>query len=289
MSSARAPVKPRFISSETGQSLPLEDVIYELLDQRKIGVVQIVGEPGTGKTTAIRHLEAVLPSSDHIQFADNARIADVRPFTHKALVVCGTSPDDARSFLQSRTVATLKLAPWDDDALIEYLLSVHPSKCRSVMSRLAAAADKKLLHGKPEMCSVILDQMAADETLTSVRQALRREIDMRLNTARLRRKGSAVALMCLRFFSLCDSKARKHMGDSWELLESNSSTFRFVGHRPVQISLAAEFFIRALRTDSKPEFLAHTLPEDLIRETADHVQADELSKLDRLANGRDRL
>src|SRR6266446_5667735 len=54
-----APVKPRVISPQTGEVIPLEDVIRELLDSGFRGQIWIVGPAGTGKTTALHHLAAV--------------------------------------------------------------------------------------------------------------------------------------------------------------------------------------------------------------------------------------
>ena len=56
-------VQPRVISPISGESVLLHDEIGALIERGAWqGAVAIVGGPGSGKTTAIRHLEAVLPS-----------------------------------------------------------------------------------------------------------------------------------------------------------------------------------------------------------------------------------
>jgi ABC-type glutathione transport system ATPase component len=54
----RAAVRPRVISPETGDTVLLEDEVAEWLEggSKTLG---IVGGPGSGKTTALRHLVAV--------------------------------------------------------------------------------------------------------------------------------------------------------------------------------------------------------------------------------------
>ena len=46
-----------------------------------------------------------------------------------------------------------------DYELIEYLLAVHPYRCAAVLARLGDA-DRALLNGVPELCRVVLDQLA---------------------------------------------------------------------------------------------------------------------------------
>ena len=70
---------------------------------------------------------------------------------------------------------------WSNDDLIEYLLSAHRDRCCSVMARLKASGDSGFLEGIPELCVVVLDQMARDESIGDVRTALRRALAERLD------------------------------------------------------------------------------------------------------------
>ena len=52
----QAPVRPRIVSPATGESLPLEDEVQVWLDKGGPYCLQIVGGPGSGKSTALAHL-----------------------------------------------------------------------------------------------------------------------------------------------------------------------------------------------------------------------------------------
>src|SRR5437667_9269568 len=66
----RAAVRPRILSPETGEPLLLEDEIRSLLDAGVTGPVPLIGPPGSGKTTAVRHLAAVLPKDSGVGLLD---------------------------------------------------------------------------------------------------------------------------------------------------------------------------------------------------------------------------
>src|SRR5262245_57385266 len=130
----RAPVRPRVISPVSGETLLLEDEILSLLERGESGNVCLVGDPGTGKTTALEHLLAVLPSLSRATLHDDWFVHDER---HKLVVGCGiagTVPKDARIVYQ--------IAPWTEDEVIEYLLAVHRQRCSCVMRRYYDSADK---------------------------------------------------------------------------------------------------------------------------------------------------
>jgi ABC-type Na+ transport system ATPase subunit NatA len=54
----------------SGAALPLEDEVRRLLDAGVCGVVALISEAGTGKTTALQHLAAVLPPDAGIILLD---------------------------------------------------------------------------------------------------------------------------------------------------------------------------------------------------------------------------
>ncbi len=72
MSPLRAPVRPRVVAPETGDVLPLEDIVEACLAGDEPGVICIVGEHGSGRSTALAHLEAVIPSQSRLSFVDDS-------------------------------------------------------------------------------------------------------------------------------------------------------------------------------------------------------------------------
>ena len=66
----KAPVTPRVLCPDTGDAIPLEEAIPPLEGMPR-GAIEIVGGPGSGKTTALRHLAAVLPPDDRVLLLDD--------------------------------------------------------------------------------------------------------------------------------------------------------------------------------------------------------------------------
>ena len=166
----RALVRPRVLASQSDEPLLLEDEILALVGKGARGLVYVLGPPGSGKTTALRHLATVLPVRAGVVLSDDddPATAEALHASSGCLVVCAAATPEARPFL-----AAYHLAPWGDDELIEYLLAAHPAQCAAVMARLSSD-DRRLLHGLPELWRVVLDQLASDPSLTGARQVLDR-------------------------------------------------------------------------------------------------------------------
>jgi uncharacterized protein YjbI with pentapeptide repeats len=163
----RAPVKPRVICPASGESLPLEDEVRALLEAGARGVVEITGEAGSGKTTALRHLAAVLPSSARVKFVNGSLVPSAELGIH--LVIC--AGDVPRAHYR---VASYSLAGWHEDEWLEYLMAVHPRACASVLARLQIAPDRAAYPPLPGLWRIVLDEMATDDEVCCVRQALHR-------------------------------------------------------------------------------------------------------------------
>jgi hypothetical protein len=141
----KARVRPRVISPVTGEALPLDDTIGQLIQDRQYKLVGLVGGPGAGKSMALRHLGAVLPpwALAHLKLVDDPEgYADVVAFfkaENCQLVIsagCQMPPAPHQ--------VVYRLASWSQDDLIEYLLSAQWDRCASVMSRLKNSDDRGL-------------------------------------------------------------------------------------------------------------------------------------------------
>jgi len=212
----RARVRPRVISPGTGEAVLLEDEIGPLIQQGACGLVHIVGGPGSGKSTALRHLAAILPPWAHerVRLLDEYDVAV--DDADRTLIIF-----TALQMSQSSRSAVYGLAPWGQDDLIEYLLAAHRDRCPSVMARLKHSGNGGFLQGIPELWTVVLDLMARDEAITDVRSALRHELEVRLGNHRLRDQVEDRCLIAIRQISRVvqhipmsgNTQALQHLGE----------------------------------------------------------------------------
>lgn len=161
MMATLAPVRPRV---EPG--LLLEDEFEEYLERYRRGLFAITGGPLSGKTTALEHLRARFGLRSDIDWREGRPEDDDPPG-----VVVFTS---ARHFEPGCT--SYGLAPWGEDDWVEYLLAVHPDRCRSVMERVLADRRRDDAGGSPALWRIVLDRMAEDESIRDVRAAMRAEL-----------------------------------------------------------------------------------------------------------------
>src|SRR5262249_42879247 len=170
VSANRAAVRPRVLLTQTGEALPLEDEILSLIDARARGVVQVAGPPGSGKTTALQHLAAVLPPEAGVVFMDDVPGLP-QHFSPRLLVCTNVSVSPGYS------LARYELAPWGPDEHLEYLLARHPDRCAAVLERLRNLA---YMVQPAEVWCIVLEQMAADDSVRTARHALVRFLRMEL-------------------------------------------------------------------------------------------------------------
>ncbi len=187
MEESPAGVVARAIAPESGAPLPLVDLLEGHL-AGGAGAIAILGPPGSGKTTALRQVAARWPDAIVL---DEPRLGEVERASRHRVVVY-TSPEPL--LLPHRL--SLKLAPWGDDEILEYLMVRHRDACASVMERLD---DRTLPAGSPEVWSALLDAMAADRSIASVAAALAasfpEERAQRLRRHRPFRIGAALAAL----------------------------------------------------------------------------------------------
>ena len=123
----RARVRPRIISPVTGEAVPLDDQIGQVIEEGRYECVGLMSGPGSGKTTALHHLAAVLPpwALAKVRFVDDPpRDGDFigSGVKDNRLVICaGTRLERMPHQL------IYSLALWGQDDLVEYLLSAFGS------------------------------------------------------------------------------------------------------------------------------------------------------------------
>jgi uncharacterized protein YjbI with pentapeptide repeats len=246
-----------------GDRVPLDEVVADWLETHSHGLLEIVGGPGSGKTTALEQVARELPPDSYTLLVDDADIDDVR--SHRALRRVIYTCDKTVERLAD---LSLRLTSWSDDELIEYLLAVHPDQCRSVMARLRGATDRRALHGVPEMWRLVLDGMAHDETALDWRAVLRREIEQHLTDEHLLRRACDYAIMG----AICgDASDAEPIADEMRETGCDARLLRLLRHRAVQLLLAADQLRAALIAGNEPALFTSPLPSDLVREVAASV------------------
>ena len=252
------------MSPETGDFVPLDETVAIWLETHSRGALEIVGGPGAGKTTALAHLAYGLLPNAHTLLIDDAKIVEVTKQATLRRVIytsCTTYPHVAN--------VSLRLTSWGDDELIEYVLAVHADRCRSVMTRVRAAADRRMLHGVPELWRIVLDGMACDESAVDWRTVLWNEIEPLLVDDQNRRLACdhCLAVLC---GALGDSEydaANLHLLDGGERLPG------LLRHRACQLLLAVEHLRESLRTGGESRWMCKVPPGDVLREVGASIAA----------------
>lgn len=174
-------VRPRVVSQSTGDSLYLEDALEPFLSSAESGAICIFGGLGSGKSSALRYLSGRLPKTPIVELLDEPTRERVAESADRMVVIYS-----AMEPLDVPHLATFWLGPWGEDEALEYLLAFHKDRCASVMQRL-----RRRVVETPELLTIVLDRMAADESITDVEAALRRHLDHRI-PPRFRRQAAAL-------------------------------------------------------------------------------------------------
>jgi uncharacterized protein YjbI with pentapeptide repeats len=246
----RARVRPRGISPESGESFALEDLIQPFIAARMRGAVRLIGPFGSGKSTALRHLAAVIAPAAGATVLDHPTPAQVASGIERGLVIY-----TARVSLCAKELAVIHLAGWGEDEAIEYLLGVDPKSRPSIVCRLRTAGDLDRLEGNPELWRLVLDRLANDDSVRSARQALQLELHELLPSPDLRALARELGFARWTGADIAVS-ARARLAE----------LPRIVHHRAPGLLLAAEHALTSLCERSDQTFLAWRLARELVRE-----------------------
>jgi uncharacterized protein YjbI with pentapeptide repeats/energy-coupling factor transporter ATP-binding protein EcfA2 len=278
----RSRIRPRVLSNITGEPVLLHDEIAGLIERGESGTVAIVGGPGSGKTTALEHLETVLPPWADVRLLDEPELDALVTSAANRRVVYTT-----QRAIRTGRQAVYRLAPWTRDDRIEYLLNADRPRCASVMGRLKESGDEDFLGGIPELWTAVLDRMASDETIGDVRTALGRELDGRISNSTLRFRVGVLCLNAIRKHQLVEfdevlaTEPEEGMSARWlsGSLEGDRAFVRLLRHPPVQLLIAAGWMAEYLIQRGTHELLAEQLPRGLVQEIgrliAGSVEAQE--------------
>lgn len=218
--------------------LLLEDAVREAMRRDPRQPLALISPPGGGKSTAARLLMsqeefAGYRQDDHLRRLDPVEEEE----THLYL------RHEARPLQDSAHALEVRLCRWGEDEFIEYLIARHPDACGGVIQRLREAEDVGLLGGVPELCVLIMDRMAQDEALTTVRAtlgALLEELWPEDVTPRVAQRFSLASLV-----HAGTGLARRAV--RWQArLRLPRALRRLLRHRLIRAMLAAEDFVASL-------------------------------------------
>jgi uncharacterized protein YjbI with pentapeptide repeats len=272
----RAAVTPRVFSRDSSEALPLEDRIQSLLSAGARGVVHLAGSPGLGKTTALCHLAAVLPSDAPLLLLDEGTDPPPGQAPDRLIVRATTAPDGKWN------IAAYTLARWGNDDLIEYLLAVHHAQCASVLNRLHRG-DHQWLCGIPGLWTIVLDTLAAEPSIIGARAAMRHHLQPQLQSPALL---SQAQLACLD--ALTEGGVRLLTPDLFgQEVAFAPAVSRLLGYAPVQLLLGADCIAAHLRSRATCDYLAIVLPRELIKAAGEEIAgtAESLQYLQDLVAG----
>ncbi len=296
MLAERAPVRPRVISEHGEAPILLERLVADRLTQRRPGMLFLYGGPGSGKSTAIRHLAAILPADAPVALYDESdarrkRIAAVQrpgaprsPSYQRArdirdlLVICAVSSGSAGRY---------RLADWIQDDRIEYLLAAHRARCDSIMQRLAAA-DTAALGGCPRLWRMLLDEMAADETIADFPTALERRLARLLPGRGARELAERLAILrAMGDNARCDGGRYADWYVERLADQAPAELLGLLRHSAVTTHLAAGRIVQDLGGSGPCWYLSGRLERDAIRQTGRHAAASGQARirLEKIAGG----
>ncbi|HVX16102.1 MAG TPA: pentapeptide repeat-containing protein [Pirellulales bacterium] len=251
----RAAVRPRVVSPETGDAVLLEDEVGAWLNGTA-KTLRIVGGPGSGKTTAMRHIAAVFGPLRDVLLADGTADAAADPDSAFDRTIYSASIERLGG-----GEPCLKLASWDEDDLLEYCLARHRSCCSSIIGRIRSMPEAECLEGVPELWASVLDTFAADEAASDWRPVLQDYLAKRLPAPLY----AQARIYCL------GRALGSEAWSAWAALTGESCSLddlMWLRRRVVQTLLAAQQVVCAIEDGKTPFPLITTWPRELVEETA---------------------
>lgn len=265
-SNARVLVRPRVHAAPGDTPLPLDQFIAPFVDGGRPALIHVCGGPGSGKSSALAYLRARFPGAA-FEFHDTP-LQPGDAIVPWPLIVVDAPTIRIHTSLQPdpSILLSFELASWTQDDFIEYLLANHPTRCRSVMARLADVADLDALEGIPELCTLALDAFAADESLRELATAFRRLLDATFAAPGEYARIAEVALD--RFLT---------SGPLVDVRAHAQAPFPLLRHSYIRSLLAADSLVHQVES-REPRLLRRHLPERLRRAAAPRLRASPTAR-----------
>jgi uncharacterized protein YjbI with pentapeptide repeats len=258
---ALAPVPPHVISPLTRESVRLDEIVVERLESMREGAILILGGPGSGKTTALQHLAAVLADHEGVVLLDEPT---ERQLAEVALQQVAIAADRDSPF----PAINLPLVPWTRDDVIAYLLAVHPQQCKSVMQRLSMT-DSLLMDGTPLLWRMVLDRMVQDPGLESAEAALREYWSEAFAQPKIRTAVSEYSLAML--LKRPQPRGRDY---GWLKRKCDPQLLGLLRLENLRVQFAAEQVVEDLRNRQRLDIMENVWPFQLVKAVAAMLESD---------------
>lgn len=253
-----AAVRPRVFVPGSEDAVLLEDLVRERLDEDRLGVIVLHGPRGSGRSTALAHLAAVIGPHPYLVLWDGyLHGPNMSPpaIQQKALCIA-IHHEDA---MQER-VEVWRLALWTADDRIEYLLARHPAACGSVVARLIKSPGELDLGGLPALEQPLLDRLATDPALAGIAAAISALLTDAITDTRHRRRIEQVA-----FFD----QVRIHHPELPSIERNPPATDsevidRLLRQPAVRQMLACDYIVRRLARGKAARILSKRMPATLL-------------------------
>lgn len=267
----RAPVRPRVRKQPSGEVVLLEEVVAELLAAGGARVLVLSGEVGAGTTIAAQHLAETFSGKVGLRFEEPTWLVE-SPDKNQLWL----SPNEDQPWLvlihteqpHFTSLVKYRLEGWERDEWIEYLLSVHHDRCASVMRRIQADAESDALGDNPGLWRQVLDELAADEALTTIRSALQRVVLKMFPDRATRLSVGRRSFEAMTPGQHSDQRPRQTRKTSIEVLVEKHP---LVSKQAVLVILAAEAIIQEFENGDPRESLRRHWPRRLVHDVSQFV------------------
>ncbi len=252
MRAERAPVRPRVLLDSLGEPVCLERAIEPHLRPGARAVVELAGESGYGKTTALQHLAGVFAGAA-LELLDEPSERELERARRSGFVVFTT-----RRPVEAEPTLRLRLAGWGNDEFIEYLLVSWPEECRAVMRRIEQMPERGSFGDCPALWRRLLDELARDAALTRLDDALERVL---ARFATLRDSDQVMQFACT---LACEPAKAATAAELPRSLGLEGSARQLLLSRPVQLRLARRRLVSELAKRGACGLLKLKLPGDML-------------------------